>query len=280
MFWFVNKDSLMGVINRSLPAREAGLMAGILLGDKTGFEKSFYQNLINSGLIHLVVVSGSNVMLLIGGLIEQTAMYLGRKRAIGMGLMMGWWYVQLVGWEVPVLRAMLLLSIMYFAQLLGRKYNLWRGLLLAVLIMVVGDVRILTSVSFWLSIMAFLAIVTIKLNELLKTIWVSVWIFPIMAFVFGKVSIISPITNVLVIGIMEIITIIGAVGTGVGMVIPVLGKIVLWLTLPMLQYLAMVVEWGGKVTGWEIRFNWMMVTGYYCLLFYWLLKYKNKINLN
>jgi competence protein ComEC len=279
MFWFIKRDSLIYVIGQSLPPQEAGLMAGILLGDKSGFENEFYENLKNSGLIHLVVVSGSNVMLLIGGLIEFLAPYLNRKRSIMVGLAVGWWYVFLVGWEIPVLRAMLLLSIMYLAQLIGRKYNLVRGLILSILIMVIGEVRVLTSVSFWLSITAFLGVITCK-DKRLTTVWVSVWIMPIMAMIFGKISVISPITNALVLGMVEVLTLIGAIGTGVGMMVPVLGRGILWLSIPMLKYLAVVVELGGRVLPLQINFNWLMLVGYYLVLLYFILKNKSKINSN
>ena len=285
MYRFIDKESLIRVIRQSLPYREAGLMAGILVGDKTGFDKNFYEQLKNSGLIHLVVVSGSNVMLLVGGLIEFGARFLGRKKTIIGGLIIGWGYAGLVEWEVPVVRAILLVSIFYLAQLVGRKYNLVRGIILAVVMMILADVRVLTSVSFWLSMMAFLAIVTFRnlknifsskiifqiINILGQTLWVSVWITPIMGLTFGKVSLLSPITNLLVVGIVEVITMIGAGGVLVGLVVPIIGKGILWLCLPWLKYLAIVVVEGGSDLGvGKINFNWLMLIGWYLILGYWL----------
>ncbi len=274
IYKFVNKDSLMGVINQSLPPREAGLLAGTMLGDKSGFDKDFYDSLKNSGLVHLVVASGSNVMLLVGGWIELMAKYLERKRTIIVGLVGGWWYVNMVGWEIPVVRAMLLVSIMYWAQLLGRKFNLWRGILLGVLIMVIGEPLVLTSVSFWLSIMAFLAVVTSKRFRIL---WVGVWITPILGLVFGKISLISPLANVLVIGLVELVTVLGvfAVVLGVFVGAQCIAP-VLWIIYPGLKYLAVVAEWGGKFPILELRFNWLMLVGYYLILFYFLIKKYNR----
>ena len=45
MYRFVKRDSLIYVINRSLPGTEAGLLNGMLWGDKTGFTKDFYNQL-------------------------------------------------------------------------------------------------------------------------------------------------------------------------------------------------------------------------------------------
>ena len=47
IYKFVNKDSLIYVIRQGLPPQEAGLLGGIILGDKSGFEKKFYENLKN-----------------------------------------------------------------------------------------------------------------------------------------------------------------------------------------------------------------------------------------
>jgi competence protein ComEC len=273
MYKFVNRDSLIYVIRQGLPPQEAGLLGGIIWGDKSGFEKNFYENLKNSGLVHLVVVSGSNVMLLVGGVIETLAGFLGRKKTIAGGLILGWGYTQMVGWEIPVVRAMLLVSMVYLAQLYGRKYDLWRALFLAVAIMVVGETGVLLSVSFWLSIMAFLGVVTAK-NKKLTNIYVSLWITPILALVFGKISLVSPISNLLVSGLVEIVTLVGVVGTMVGMIILPAGKMILWLTYPMLKYLAMVVEWSGsgKWSTISVSFNWWILIGWYLILFYFLMK--------
>ena len=56
IYRFVDKESLIGVIYESLPNREAGLLSGMLLGDVSGFERNFWNQLKASGLVHLVVV--------------------------------------------------------------------------------------------------------------------------------------------------------------------------------------------------------------------------------
>lgn len=276
IYKFVNKDSLIYVIRQGLPPQEAGLLGGIILGDKSGFEKIFYENLKNSGLVHLVVVSGSNVMLLVGGGIETLAGLLGRKKTIIGGLILGWGYTQMVGWEVPVVRAMLLVSIVYLAQLYGRKYNMWRALLLAVTIMLVGEPKVWSSVSFWMSITAFLGVITTK-NKKWINVNVALWITPILAMVFGKISLVSPLSNFLVTGGVEIITLIGVMGTMVGMIVLPLGKAILWFSYPLLKYLATVVEWsgGGRWSTLSLSFNWPMLCGWYLILWSYV---KNKNN--
>lgn len=279
IYRYINKDDLMYVISQALPVNEAGLLKGMLLGDKEGINRNLYTNLQISGLIHLVVVSGSNVMLLVGGWIEKTAAYLGRKTAIVVGLILGWGYAGMVDWEIPVVRAILLISIYYLAQLWGRKFNLTRALVLAVGIMVVGETGILLSVSFWLSLTAFVGVVTARfmnrtfnIGSLMETVWVGMWITPILALVFGKISIVSPLTNVLVLGMVEILTVLGMAGAVIGLVAFEVGRAILWLTIPGLKYLETVAMMGGSMGSISLKFNMLMLLGWYSLLIYYLLR--------
>lgn len=278
IYKFVNKDSLMGIIYQSLPPLEAGLLGGMLLGDESGFEKEFWNLLKNSGLVHLVVVSGTNMMLIFGGLVENLAKILKRKRAIGVSFLVALGYLEMVGWQIPVVRAMILVSVMYWAQLLGRKYYIFRGLILSVLIIILAWPESIKEVSFWLSFGAFVGVITSPWKGVLKSsFWISLWISPIMGLFFGKINIISPISNLLVMMTVEIITIVGFLGTITGLIVPFLGKLVLWSIWPLLKYFVVVAE---VIGGWrwvnlDINFNYLIVFGWYLILIYFLLKFKN-----
>lgn len=286
LYFFVNKENLTQTINFNLPPREAGLLTGMVLGDKTGMEKDFYQILQKTGLVHIVVASGTNVMLIAGVLIEGLAWILGRKKAIIFGLILIWSYAGLVDFQIPIVRATLMISIFYWAQILGRKFNLTRALVLTIAIMVAADWTMVLGVSFWLSFVAFVAI-NIKwreqgrhaglpvqiLNDFKNTLWVSLFITPILALVFGQISLIGVVANAMVLGVVEIITLIGGFGSLVGVFIPVLGKIFLWLIYPLLKYFVLMVDWWGEIK-WislEIRFNFLMMIGWYMVLIYFLI---------
>lgn len=275
----------MRFIEMSLPAREAGLLTGMLVGETGGMEREFFLFLKNSGLLHLVVVSGSNMMLLSRVLIENLAGWVGRKGAILIGLMCMWGYAGLAGFGVPVLRASLLVFFFYMAQFWGRKYDWKRALTLVVAIMMVIDWRMVEGASFWLSIVAFLAIVVRDegresggsfieglWDAFITTIWVSLWVTPILALVFGKVSIVTVAANVMVVGVVQIISLVGGLGVLIGLLWPVLGRGILWLCLPLLSYFLMVVETWGRYEGLSVRFNVLMMAGWYLLLVYVLMR--------
>jgi competence protein ComEC len=228
MYKFVMRDSLIYVVNQSLPNKEAALLNGMLWGEKD-FDKDFYSQLKNSGLLHLVVVSGANMILVFKGIVEGLAKWIGRKWAIGMAWLTSLFYLNIVGWEIPIVRALILVSVMYWAQVLGRKYNVWRGLIFSGLIIILAWPKSIMEISFWLSFGAFFGVVSSPWKDVFRSsFWVALWISPIMALGFGKINLISPISNLMVLLIVEVITMIGFLGSIVGLIIPIIGKIILY----------------------------------------------------
>ncbi len=278
IYKFIKRSDLIGVIQRALPSGEAGLLAGMVWGEKGLISRDLYNLLKNTGLVHIVVVSGANLMIIGRRIIESLAKLIGRKMAIigGGGIVL--LYVNLVGWQIPVVRAVLFLAIYYWAQFLGRQFKVSRALFLVILVMFLADFKIFTEISFWLSVTAFLGVLLSQEEGVLKsTIWVSLFILPILSIFFGTVSVLTPIINLGVLFLVEIITIIGFLGSVMGLVWNGFGKIILSASYPMLRYLIEVVEVVGK---WEwgvvnFQFNWWMLWGWYLVIGgYWYEKKK------
>ena len=291
IYRFVDRDSLISVIYESLPRREAGLLAGMVAGDKGGIDREFWGYLKSSGLLHVVIVSGSNMILLGSIVIENLAWILGRKKAILIGFLLLWGYADLTEWQVPVLRAVLLLFVYYWAQLWGRRFDVWRALVLVIGMMMVVDWRMITEVSFWLSVVAFGAVVAREgwgkmetkrygwfYNNFLMAVWVGIWITPILAWRFGEISLISPMVSGLILGVVGVATLVGGLGAVIGVFVPILGKGLVWLVYPLLKYFVIVVEGFGWVGVGRIRFNGWMLAGYYLILIYYLMRRKYRIN--
>lgn len=244
------------------------MLVAMLWGDVSGVSKVFYNQMVVTGLIHILVVSGSNLMIVVKGLIELLAQWISRRRAIIFGIMVGWFYVNLVGWQIPATRAVIMVTVMYFAQFLGRKMNLLRMLLLVVFIMVVADYRVLVSVSFWMSFLAFVAICQNQNEGIIKTtLRVNLYILPILAWKFGVISLVAPLSNLLTLFLVETITVLGFIG--------IIVKPVLWLLFPLLVYIQQIVEILAKPSFAQIgiSFNyWMMIGSYLVGIGYYMRK--------
>ncbi|MEJ0001626.1 MAG: ComEC/Rec2 family competence protein [bacterium] len=55
------KDAFVDRINFAIPAPESLLMGGLILGEKSSFDKALRQSFVNTGTIHIVALSGYNV---------------------------------------------------------------------------------------------------------------------------------------------------------------------------------------------------------------------------
>lgn len=283
MYKFLDKSSLMLIIQRSLPFEEAGLLSGMVLGDLGNIGKEFKVSLQNSGLFHLVVVSGANVVLLATLTIERWARYTGRKTAIILGLVLLAEYVAMVEWDVPVVRAGILLVIKYGAQLLGRKFDLTRAVILILFVMVMADIRVMFQVSFWLTMLAFFGVVMSERGverswwrqSFVSSIWVAVLITPVLSMTFGKISLIGLVNNMMVVPVVGLTTVLGGVGMMLGTINQFFGEVFFWLALPLLKYLRWTIEMGGNGVGVvQIKFNWLMMVGWYLVVGWWILKKK------
>jgi len=55
------RERIVNVINQSLPPQQAGLLSGMLIGYREGLSEEVEEAFSNSGLTHLMAVSGANV---------------------------------------------------------------------------------------------------------------------------------------------------------------------------------------------------------------------------
>ena len=274
----IDREKVISNINLSLSPTEAGILRGIVIGDKGGIDREMYEKLVNSGLIHMMVASGANVMLLSGVLIGNFAGIFGRKKIIVFVLGILFWYAGIVNYEASILRAVLLVVTMYLGQILGRKYDWKRGLILVIAMLLVVAVEFWKNTGFWLSIVAFL-IISIKKESgnWMKTVWVGLGTAPIIGFVFGKISLAGVFTNILVLFLVETVTVVGWLGVLGGLLYFDLGRVILYLVVPILRYISMIVDVFGQsgVVVVSSQFNYLLIGGWYMILWYLLAKIKD-----
>ena len=283
MYRFVEKDSLIVFIKSVLPGDVGGLLVGIVFGGKGAISKYWYDIFVSAGVIHVVVASGSNLSIISSILINETAKIMGRKRAIVLGLVAVSYYISLIGFEAPVARASVILFIYYWSQFLGRKFSMISALVLMLFVMVLVDLDMAISVSFWMSLVAFVAVVSWDemyrkkggmLNLFGLNLWVNLWIWPMTSLVFGKVNWLGLVVGPLVLFGVEYVYVLGLAASVIYIVSRGLASGVLMLTMPFLSYFLKVCQWFFKlgVGAWKLEFNWFMIVGWYMVLISLLLK--------
>jgi hypothetical protein len=152
-FFILNKmrqlrESSAEFFYQNLPYPYSDLLAGIVLGIKQNLDPQFFDQLRQTGTLHIVVASGYNLAVSSQKPAQFLAYLIGRGPAMFGGLLLIWLYICFVGWQPPVIRAGILLTIIFLAKFSGRKFAQWRGLGLAVWMMLVIKLDLITDISF------------------------------------------------------------------------------------------------------------------------------------
>ena len=94
------RQEISGRIDNLLPLREATIVKGMVLGVDE-IDKSFREQLIGTGTIHAVVVSGQNLSI-VAGFFMVFVKYFGRRQSMLISILAVIFYAFLTGFEVPV----------------------------------------------------------------------------------------------------------------------------------------------------------------------------------
>ena len=250
------RNNLISFYQSVLPEPYAGLIGGILLGNKGGLTSNFWQMVKSTGVAHVVVASGTNVTFIANYIFAIAIFFIPRRKAIWFVMLSILLYLFISGFEAPLVRAAIMVSTVYLAQLIGREINSWKVLLATVLVMLlvkptwIGDIGFILSFVSTASLILFESRIRKKitflppfLKEGLSTsLAAQIGVTPILFVTFGQFNIWSPIVNMLVLWTIAPIMVIGAIGGLVGLVIPIFGKFIVWLSFPLLWWFVKMVE--------------------------------------
>lgn len=205
-------------------SRSAGLLRGLLLADrsKIGFETRI--EFVNSGVMHILAVSGLHV----GYILLIFIFALGRLNIFARsiltcaGLLL---FLLLTGMPASVFRAVTMAVVIILAYISNRTTNIFNSLAIAAFIVLVFDPEELFNPGFQLSFLAVLSIAVIYpiirkyiysfrlksqiIKNLLLFMGVSlsaqIGTLPLTFIYFGKLSLVALLTNLVVIPLAGLI---------------------------------------------------------------------------
>lgn len=139
-------------IGEYLPEPEAGLLAGVLLGDESGISQDVYEDFSRVGAAHIIAISGFN-MTLLAGLLTVLLQRMGIDRWRLLWVLSLWivLYTLLVGASPSVLRAALMSALLVVGYALKRPVNILASLAASVLILTLENPTLLWDIGFQLS---------------------------------------------------------------------------------------------------------------------------------
>ena len=214
---------------RSMPADRRALFTGFVLGDDRGQRPEVVEDFRESGLSHLLVVSGENVafvLALAGPILRR--MRLGLRWALGLVLLAG--FGVLTRWEPSVLRAIAMAAVAMTAAAMGRPASSIRILALAVTGVLLVDPLLVGSVGFLLSVGACAGIVLLArplaarlpgprplAEAVAVTLAAQVGVAPVLLPVFGPMPVVTLPANLLAVpaaGPLVVWGLLGGVAAG------------------------------------------------------------------
>lgn len=192
-----------------LPERQAALVGGIFLGDKSGLSAADMNILSQSGVMHAFSVSGLHVgyiILLFSAIFR--GLGLRRWRQFFLLLPVLFLYMAMTGFLAPVVRATVMALMLLAAKTLGREQDGYTALAFAAFLLLLVDPRQLFMVSFQLSFLAMFSLLyfspffrrLLKGNfplkeELVLLLAAQTGLLPLVAYYFYTVSIVSFFVN-------------------------------------------------------------------------------------
>ena len=222
-------------IQNSTDQKTAGLLLALLLGDKSSIDENLKADFADTGVIHVLAVSGLHVgyiLIILTICASILRIPWGWNRlVIILGL---FFYAALTGGKPSVIRASFMAVLYVLAPVLDRQPQIWNiiGFSAAVLLaydpMYIQDLGFILSFSAVISIVFFYSLLTEKVlpeflnprsisNPILSNGWslflvslsAQLGTLPITALFFHKIPVISLVANVLIVPIVGILVVVG-----------------------------------------------------------------------
>jgi len=261
------KDKAGEEIRKYIPSNLSPIMEGLILGNDSKMSKETKTELSRSGLSHIIAISGSHIVLFSAMLFE-VLLFLGfwRKQAQIGAIIFTLFYIFFVGLPASAVRAGIMVSLLFLAQILGRQsFNLRTLVLAAFIILIQNPLLLKFDLGFQLSFLAVLGLILMGpvfnswLNVLFKdrfdfireitamTLAAQVFTLPLLIYSFGYFSVVSLISNILVIPPTPFLMALGLILPLAGILFSPLGWLVSVPCTVLLMYLMFIVDVSSRV---------------------------------
>ncbi len=263
-------DEKIHMVNHPVTAK---LLRALLLADKSELSYSEKLDFINSGVVHVLAVSGLHVgyILLIFLFLFNRFGLVARYLLTISGLLL---FMVVTGMPASVVRATLMAVFSICAFLLNRNYNFLNSIAFAALIILLFDSFQLFQPGFQLSFAAVLSILIfgkifsnkigrLQLNKTLKnlllffsiTFAAQLGTLPFTVYYFHKISLIGMMANLLVIPLVGLILALGILTLTAQVISVYLAGIFAGVNFAFTEILFLIVRYSSNVPFAFLRIN-------------------------
>lgn len=217
------------ILQACLPEDVSPFALSILLGDSSGLDYKTKTNLSVSGIRHIVAVSGLHIGVLCGAIWFITARRRYLTAVVGIPILV--LFAAMVGFTPSVCRACLMAGMMMLSTVFAREYDGLTELAFSVLVLALINPFEIQAAGFQLSVLSVLgillfqpglserfrenltrrpkkgfvsSIIRYSLDSLSVTLSAMSLSTPVAVYYFGLVSIVSPLTNLVCLGLVSV----------------------------------------------------------------------------
>ena len=289
------RKNLAESIDKSYSTEQASILKAMVLGIKTEISDNLKDRLNRAGIRHLTAISGMHTIILINALMF---LFLGaglwRKQAFFLTLLFILFFVTITGFQPSTIRASIMASLLLLAQVVGRMNNPTRAIVLSALIMLLLNPFLLFDIGFQLSFLAVMGInylfpifrfwlrkipKTLGLKSILiMTLSAQLFTLPILIYNFGYVSLIAPITNLLILPTLPFILIFGAMSAILALFSHSLALIFIFPCHILLSYLLKITNIFSSFafSSIHLSFPFLLMIIFYSFLFYFVYNWRKE----
>jgi len=267
-------------VQKNLPEPESSLAVGLLIGSKQGFGQDLLNDFSKVGITHIIALSGYNVTIIIIFLTDILLGILTRRQIFAVSLILILLFVAMTGAASSVIRATIITLLIAFGKTIGRKADMTNLILLSASVMVAVNPFVLRYDSgFQLSFLAFIGLVYFSpiMGKLFDRKFFTYWpkaikaaiietssaqiaVLPLILSLFGLVSLIAPVTNVLILPIIPAAMLFVFLSTLIYWILPVIGKLAFLISYLPLKYILVVAQYFARLplTAIQISGHWQV----------------------
>jgi competence protein ComEC len=266
-FLFEVKNGITGSFQRVLPPKESALLSGLTLGERGEFSEEFREAMSKSGTTHLVALSGYNITIIVWAVMGLFLWFVKRQLAFIFTILVILGFVLMTGAEASVVRAAIMGILVMLAHEVGRFYDFRNAVILAGLVMVFHNPKVLAyDVGFQLSFLALLGIIYLRpaimkfmrfkeepgflssRDHFLTTASAQLMVAPLLIVNFGNFSPISLLANVVVLEFIPVTMGLGFIMAALSLISYHLSLILGLLAQILLKFEIFAIEIFAKIS--------------------------------
>lgn len=221
------KNRARGVIKNYLAEPQASLLKAMLLGDRGTIPQDLRDKFSCAGVSHIIAISGLHITIISAILLSLLlGIGLSRKQSFYLAISFLGIYVILIGFPASAVRATSMAFMVLVAMHLGRLNRSINALVLVASLMLLINPKLLVAdIGFQLSFLAVLGLIYLapvlekclkKISDLagiksvlIMTLSAQIFTLPLIAYYFKQISLIAPLTNILILPILPGLVILG-----------------------------------------------------------------------